>query len=146
MGKMSFAVAFVMSVMAGCASNAQQAVNPILEDGTVARASIESPTCGSAATIISLPEHCGWPAAQRYSRTLTKTANVVVAVDEKGAPSSARVVDRSPDDEANDAFVSCAMHGTYRPAWNGAGETCPLTIRLARYPSDVAALANEPWR
>lgn len=146
MGKRSFAAMLVGMVSAACAPSSHQPVNPIFEDGSIARASIESPTCGSAATLISLPEHCAWPAEQRTTRSLTKSANVVVAVDEKGAPRSARVVDPSSDEETNEVFVTCAMHGTYRPAWNGAGETCPLAIRLSRYPSDVAAAMNEPWR
>jgi hypothetical protein len=75
---------------------------------------------------------------------LATSASVVVDVDADGKPRSARVVDATPNANANanelrGAVVTCAMHGRYRAAWNGAGETCPVTIRLARYPTDLVA-------
>ena len=151
MGKKSFAVAllavaFSTIAIAACGGAAGQPVNPYVEDGTVARASIESEGCGAKATLIELPEHCRWPDSARRSATLSTTASVVVDVDADGKPKGARVVDASANAAANpnelelqSAVVTCAMHGRYRAAWNGAGETCPVRIRLARYPSDVVA-------
>lgn len=148
MGKTSFAVmvstmSMTMAVVA-CGGQGNQPVNPYLEDGTVARASIESDGCGARATLIELPEHCRWPESARRSPVLATSANVVVAVDADGKPRSARVVDANANandgaGELQSAVVTCAMHGRYRAAWNGAGETCPVKIRLARYPTDVVA-------
>lgn len=142
MGKKSFAAALVGIVVAAaaCGANRSQPVNPYVEDGTIARASIESEGCGAKATLIELPEHCRWPDSARRSAVLATSANVVVDVDADGKPRSARVVDgTSNESELQNAVVTCAMHGRYRAAWNGAGETCPVKIRLARYPSDVVA-------
>ena len=115
-------------------------MNPYVEDGPVARASIESEGCGARATLIELPEHCRWPESARRSAVLATTANVVVDVDANGKARSARVVEANANEgELQNAVVTCAMHGRYRAAWNGAGETCPVKIRLARYPTDVVA-------
>lgn len=149
MGKKSFAVG-VGSVLAivGCGASDPHAVNAAAEDGSVARASIESPTCGARATLIELPEHCRWPDVARRSSLLSTSANVVVAVDVEGKPHTARVVGStsSGDAELEAAVVACAMQGRYRPAWDGAGETCAVTIRLARYASDVVRAAWSDFR
>jgi hypothetical protein len=140
MGKTSFAVAFATIGIVACGGSANQPVNPYLEDGTVARASIESDGCGARATLIELPEHCRWPESARRSPVLATSANVVVDVDAEGKPQRARVIDANArESELQTAVVTCAMHGRYRAAWNGAGETCPVKIRLARYPTDVVA-------
>ena len=140
MGKTSFAVALSTMAIAACGGAGNQPVNPYLEDGTVARASIEGGGCGARATLIELPEHCRWPESARRSPVLATSANVIVAVDAEGKPRSARLVESNANDsELQGAVVTCAMHGRYRAAWNGAGETCPVTIRLARYPTDVVA-------
>jgi hypothetical protein len=90
--------------------------------------------------LIELPEHCRWPDSQRRSAVLETSANVVVDVDAEGKPRGARVIDgATTDSELQQAVVTCAMHGRYRSAWNGAGQTCPVKIRLARYPTDVLA-------
>jgi hypothetical protein len=148
MGKKSFAVVFSIVGVVACGGSGGQPVNPYVDDGTVARASIESEGCGARATLIALPEHCRWPESARRSPVLATSASVVVDVDADGKPRSARVVDATPNANANananegelrGAVVTCAMHGRYRAAWNGAGETCPVTIRLARYPTDLVA-------
>jgi hypothetical protein len=140
MGKTSFACGLTMFALVGCAGSDARVVNPYVEDGSVARASIESEGCGSRATLIELPEHCRWPDEARSSAVLSTSANVVVDVDADGKPRSARVVDSNLSvAELGGAVAECAMHGRYRAAWNGAGETCPVKIRLARYPSDVVA-------
>lgn len=141
MGKKPFAVGLTLFAIYGCGGTGARVVNPYVEDGTVARASIESPGCGSKATLIELPEHCRWPEGARRSAVLATSANVVVDVDAEGKPKNARLTDAasSGEGELQAAVVSCAMQGRYRPAWNGAGETCPVTIRLARYPTDVVA-------
>lgn len=140
MGKTSFAMVLSAMAFVACGGAGNQPVNPYLEDGTVARASIESDGCGSRATLIELPEHCRWPESARRSPVLATSANVVVDVDADGKPRSARLVDANANDsELQSAVVTCAMHGRYRAAWNGAGETCPVRIRLARYPTDVVA-------
>ena len=140
MGKRSFACAFVLAGLVGCGGAGNQPVNPYLEDGTVARASIESDGCGSKATLIELPEHCRWPESARRSSVLATSANVIVDVDASGKPRSARLADgKASEGELQSAVITCAMHGRYRAAWDGAGETCPVKIRLARYPTDVLA-------
>jgi hypothetical protein len=140
MGKKAFAVALSTIAVIACGGSAGQPVNPYVEDGTVARASIESEGCGARATLIELPEHCRWPESARRSPVLATSANVVVEVDADGKPRSARVVEANANEgELQNAVVTCAMHGRYRAAWNGAGETCPVKIRLARYPTDVVA-------
>jgi hypothetical protein len=141
MGKTSFAVVLAtIGMTVACGGSTNQPVNPYLEDGTVARASIESDGCGARATLIELPEHCRWPESARRSPVLATSANVVVDVDADGKPRSARVMDgNARENELSSAVVTCAMQGRYRAAWNGAGETCPVKIRLARYPTDVVA-------
>lgn len=143
MGKKPFAIAvsFVGLVVA-CGGGDAHAVNPYVEDGTVARATIESEGCGALATLIELPDHCRWPEAARRSPVLSTSANVVVDVDADGKPRGAKVVDANTNANEADlrsAVVTCAMQGRYRAAWNGAGQTCPVKIRLARYPTDVVA-------
>ncbi len=69
---------------------------------------------------------------------LEAKADVVVDVDEHDVARSARVVRGTSDDELDAAVVACAMRGRYRAAWSGAGQTCPVTVRLARYASDLA--------
>lgn len=142
MGKRSLAVTLSAFALFACAGSDRSIVNPYIEDGAAARATVESAGCGTRATLIELPEHCRWPESARRTALLATTANVVVDVDAGGKPRSARVVDGAAsanDSELQQAVVTCAMHGRYRAAWNGAGETCPMTIRLARYPSDVVA-------
>ena len=145
MGKMSFACALTMIALVGCGGSDAHVVNPYMEDGTVARTSIESEGCGSRATLIELPEHCRWPESQRQSPVIATSANVVVDVDAEGKPRSARIVgDGASESDLSNAVVTCAMQGRYRAAWNGAGQTCPLTIRLARYASDVVTATRYP--
>lgn len=142
MGKTSFAVTFGMVAIGAsvaCSGSDKHIVNPYIEDGSAARASIESQGCGERASLIELPEHCRWPDSARRTAVLETSASVVVDVDAEGRPQSARVVDGAHDPELQQAVVTCAMHGRYRSAWNGAGATCPVKIRLARYPTDVVA-------
>ena len=137
-------VAFVVGSLAltlllGCGETLPPGRNPALEDGSIARASIApGQSCGSSAELISLPEHCLWPETRARSMTLEAAADVVVDVDAEGRPQGGEV-QKGPGDPALDAAVlACAMQGRYRAAWNGAGKTCPVTVKLARYPSDVA--------
>lgn len=133
--------AFVLGslvLLTACGEATPEAKSRVIDDGSIARASVASPACGSRATLIELPDHCAWPEAARRTRVIDTQADVVVDVDEHDAPRSARIVRGTSDGELDAAVVACAMRGHYRAAWNGAGETCPVTIRLARYASDVA--------
>lgn len=137
MVKHAFVVGSLALVVA-CGEATPQAKSRVIVDGSIARASVVSPPCGSRATLIELPEHCAWPESARRTMLLDAQADVVVDVDEQGRPRSARVVAPTSDRELDAALAECAMRGRYAPAWNGAGETCPTRVRLARYASDVA--------
>lgn len=146
MGKKSFAIMIASLSLVACGGRDADVASAYAEDGSVARASIVSAGCGSQATLIELPAHCAWPLAAHRRTVLATSANVVVDVDAEGRPGGARVVDSAGDEELDAALVGCAMRGKYRPAWNGAGATCPTTVRLARYPMDLAPRVTEAPR
>lgn len=132
--------AFVLgsvALLTACGEATPAARSRVLVDGSIARAAVVSPACGARASLLELPEHCAWPEGARRTMILAAQADIVVDVDEQGRPRSARVVGATPDPQLDAAVVECAMKGRYAAAWNGAGETCPTTVRLARYPSDV---------
>lgn len=125
-------------LLAACGEAVPEAKSRVIDDGSIARASVLSPSCGARATLIELPDHCAWPESARRSKVLEAKADVVVDVDEHDVARSARVLRGTSDDDLDAAVVACAMQGRYRAAWSGAGQTCPVTVRLARYASDLA--------
>lgn len=91
-------------------------------------------------TILELPKHCAWPETHDPAPVLTADVDLVVVLDGDGRPKSARV-GRAPEGAAyREAAVACAMRGRYLvPAvLSGAAlETCPFTLRLSRYATDL---------
>lgn len=103
---------------------------------------IERTECAERATLVALPEHCAWPVAAAKARVLSVDVQVAAQVGADGNVTGVRVLQGPQGNELGEAAVACARRGEYRAARDEAGdavsgETCPLTIRLARYASDL---------
>lgn len=78
----------------------------------------------------------------RLDWVLSADVQLVADVNADGTPRAVRVLKAPQGYELEESVVECAMRGEYAAAsdesGNGvAGETCPITLRLRRYASDV---------
>lgn len=104
---------------------------------------LEGTDCGAAkASVLTLPTHCAWPADEQRSFLLSATVQVVAHVGPDGRADGARVVGGPSGHEFDAAAVRCALDAEYKPLHDESGaategETCAVSFRLDRYPTDV---------
>lgn len=136
-------IAAVASLFVACApsapaENARSQFRP-----GVARVDVlEGRECGGRASVRSVPEHCDLTTRSHLDWVLSADVQLVADVNADGTPRAVRVVKAPQGYELEESVVECAMRGEYTAAadqsGNGvAGETCPITLRLRRYASDV---------
>jgi hypothetical protein len=138
--------------LTGCRSGIlaeESALRP--ESRLAARVSVlEGTSCPGQASVVTVPEQCVWPESEARSRIMTAVVQVVVSVGADGHPDQARVL-RAPDDHDFAASaIQCALRVEYRPHVDESGapvaaETCPVTLKLTRYASDVAQGEPPPF-
>jgi TonB family protein len=133
----------------GCAEQNAETAPTAPGGAPIARATlVEGWGClDTQAAVIRMPEHCAWPPALARSRIVSADIQVVSRVDARGAVVDVRVVRGPPDGAFDEAAIACARRATYRAAGMGLGvaesETCPLTVRLARYVTDLDPRTRE---
>jgi hypothetical protein len=101
---------------------------------------IQGTSCPGLASVAQAPEHCAWPSSSDRSLIEAVVFRVVAHVGADGHAASVQVIDAPPGFDA--AAADCAMRFTYRPVADetsapGASDSCPVTVRLARYVSDI---------
>ena len=101
---------------------------------------IEGSTCQGLASVATAPSHCAWLSTPSRSLLESVVFRVVAHVDAEGHASSVDVVDGPAGFDADG--VACAMRITYRPTVDEnqapvAGDSCPVSFRLARYVTDI---------
>ncbi len=133
-----------LAAAAGCADTAAAGAPAVRGGGPVARATlVEGWGCtNTQAGVVEVPEHCAWPPALSRAPILSADVQVVASVGPRGEVVDVRIVRGPPDGKFDEAALACARRVKYRvPAtWTqgaASADTCPLTLRLARYVTDL---------
>lgn len=133
------------SFLFGCRSDIlkEEAIVKPTSAAPVARAKVvDGLDCEGKANVVAVPEHCAWPASAARGPIVSVDVQVVAKVTADGKVEDVRVV-RSPEGNGFDeAAIACARRAEYQPARGPEGasvpsETCPVTLRLARYVTDI---------
>jgi len=105
--------------------------------------------CGDNANVVSAPEHCVLSREAARRGLVSTDVQLVASVDANGQAGDVRLLKVAEGLELEDAVRDCARRLTYAPGFDAHGrsvvkETCPVTLRLTRYKSDVAKKEAPP--
>jgi hypothetical protein len=139
--------AFVALMILGTSTLACQREEPFMHPSSgipIARVKVVEGECRAGAAMVSAPEHCAWPSRLALAPILSVEVQVVSQVRVNGSLEAVRVVGGPPGHDFDEAAVACARRATYRAQADesgapSAGETCPVTLRLSRYATDLDA-------
>ncbi len=126
-------------VIIGCGAKEPTFLRP--EARAAAKVRVAAPECPGRPKIVASPEHCLFDPGPE-SRVMRVDVDLTAEVDENGKARGVKLAGPSAGEEADRAAINCALHGQYVAGPNGAGETCPFRLRLARYAVDVAPRAT----
>ncbi|MBX3191104.1 MAG: hypothetical protein KF819_29170 [Labilithrix sp.] len=98
--------------------------------------------CRDRASVVTLPKHCAWPVSAAHAPILSVDVQLVSRIDAAGKVDAVRILSAPAGNEFDAAAIACAKRAEYRAAVDASGvgvasETCPVTLRLARYPTDL---------